>query len=443
MIVTLGETPNPRQREFFLSRARHTAYGGARGGGKSWAMRTKFVMLASRYPDLRLLLLRRTLPELKENHVVPLLILLKGVAKYNTSDKVFLFPNGSRIKLGYCDAENDIYQYQGQEYDVIGLEEATHFTEKQVQFIATCNRSTRADFKPRMYYTCNPGNVGHAWVKRLFIDRVYKDDERPEDYVFIQAKVYDNAVLMRNNAEYLTVLKNLPEKMRRAHLEGDWDALEGQYFEEFDRKKHVIAPFELPKHWRRFRSIDWGYNDPCAVLWHACDEDGHVYTYRELYVRQMYAVDAAKEIVRLSEGEKISYTVASPDMWQKRGHKDIEGESIADTFAHNGVPLIQADNSRVIGWQRCREYMDDAPDGVPWWRVTDNCKNLIRALPEMIYDDHNAEDVADGLEDHAPESLRYALMSRPAKTRVPKQQKPKPYDPLSMPEKQGSGFINL
>ena len=166
MKLILHGTPNSRQREFFLSRARHTAYGGARGGGKSWAMRRKFVLLALRYPELNLLLLRRTLPELRENHIIPLQRELYGIAPYNSTERVFRFPNGSRIKLGYCDTAQDVYQYQGQEYAIIGMEEATHFTEEQMRFLTTCNRTTRTDISPRMYYTCNPGNVGHAWEKR-------------------------------------------------------------------------------------------------------------------------------------------------------------------------------------------------------------------------------------------------------------------------------------
>ncbi|MEL7610845.1 MAG: phage terminase large subunit [Bacillota bacterium] len=445
MKISLGQTPNPKQEKFFLSCARHTAYGGARGGGKSWAMRTKFVLLASRYPGLRLLLLRRTLAELKENHVVPLLRLLKGAAVYHEGDKVFKFPNGSRLKLGYCDAEDDVYQYQGQEYDVIGLEEATHFTETQMQFLTTCNRTTRQDFTPRMYYTCNPDGVGHGWVKRLFIDREYRERERPEDYAFIPASVRDNYVLMKTNPEYLATLESLPEARRRAYLDGDWDALEGQYFEEFRREKHVVAPFEIPRHWRRFRSMDWGYNDPCCVLWHAVDEEGRVYTYRELRVNKTLARDVAKKVAELTGDERISYTVASPDMWQKRGQKDVEGESIADTFAYNGVPLLQADSARVIGWQRMREYMADAPDGDPYWRIFDCCRHLIRTIPEMICDEHNAEDIADGLDDHQCEAARYGLMSRPAKAgsiKKPKPKpKPKPYDPLSLDEPKRGGFF--
>ncbi|MDO4573551.1 MAG: phage terminase large subunit, partial [Clostridia bacterium] len=152
MEIHLRGYPNPRQIEFFLSRARHTAYGGARGGGKSWAMRRKFVLLALRHEGLKLLLLRRTLPELTENHVRPLLEELSGLITYNQTQRVMTFPNGSRIRLGYCEAEKDVYQYQGQEYDVVGLEEATHFTESQMQFITTCNRTVRRDFTPRMYY---------------------------------------------------------------------------------------------------------------------------------------------------------------------------------------------------------------------------------------------------------------------------------------------------
>lgn len=274
MKLLLQGTPNPKQAAFFLSSARHTAYGGARGGGKSWAMRRKFVLLAFRYEGLQLLLLRRTLPELTENHVRPLLQELNGVARYNQSQRCFLFPNGSRIKLGYCDLEKDVYQYQGQEYDVIGLEEATHFTESQMQFLTTCNRSVRRDFSPRMYYTCNPGGVGHGWVKRLFLDRQYREGETPADYRFIPARLTDNPVLMERDPGYRKSLLSLPEHLRRAYLEGDWDVLQGQYFPEFRRDIHVEPPCAIPAHWRRFRAMDWGYNDPCCVLWFAVDPEG-------------------------------------------------------------------------------------------------------------------------------------------------------------------------
>lgn len=408
-------------------------------------MRRKLVLLCLNYKGLKCLLLRRTLPELRENHVIPLLKELGTAATYNATERVFLFPNGSRLKLGYCDGANDVYQYQGQEYDVIGLEEATHFTEEQMRFISTCNRTTRKDFKPRMYYTCNPGNVGHAWVKRLFIDKRTEGGERSEDYAFIPASVYDNDVLLSADPEYIRTLESLPEDMKRAHLYGDWDALAGQYFSEFSRQRHVVEPFELPRWWRRFRSMDWGYNDPCCVLWHAVDGEGRIYTYRELYVRQLRADEVAERIKAMSEGEEISYTVASPDMWQKRGailksEGGFEGESLSELFARAGVVLNAADNARVAGWQRVRAYMADGADGEPMWHVFPCCENLIRTLPMLMYSQHNREDAADG-EDHAPEALRYALMSRPAKSSIKEKPKRRAYDPLSVPKKRAD-FMN-
>lgn len=445
MKLMLEGFPSERQREFFLSRARHTAYGGARGGGKSWAMRRKFILLALRYPGLNLLLLRRTLPELRENHLIPMQRELYGFAVYNSAERVFRFPNGSRIKLGYCDTMQDVYQYQGQEYAVIGLEEATHFTEEQMRFLTTCNRTTRKDFSPRMYYTCNPGNVGHAWVKRLFIDRLYAENENPNDYLFIPARIYDNKVLLDADPNYIRQLEALPEELRRAHLDGDWDVHAGQYFREFSRDRHVIEPFEIPSWWRRFRSMDWGYNDPCCVLWHAVDGESRVYTYRELYVRETRAGEVASMVLELSRGESISYTVASPDMWQKRGAVlsgagGFEGETLAELFTSSGLSLTPADNSRVPGWNRVRDYLAVAPDGRPNWLCFSDCRNLIRQLPALQFDQHNREDAADG-DDHAPEALRYALMSRPHAGKQPIIRKAKAYDPLSLPEPRTSGWL--
>lgn len=449
--VFLKGVPNPKQEEFFLATARHIAYGGARGGGKSWAMRRKFVLLAMRYDGLKLLLLRRTFPELEANHIMPLRAELDGFAKYSTEKRMFTFPNGSIIKLGYCDTEADVYQYQGQEYDVIGFEEATQFTPFQMQYISTSNRTTRTDFSPRIYYTCNPGGVGHDYIKRLFIDRNFTEDEDPDDYVFIPAKVSDNKVLMEADPNYVKTLRALPEHLRKAYLDGDWDTVEGQFFSEFQRSVHVIEPFTIPNNWRRFRSMDWGFNDPCCVLWYAVAPDKHIYVYREYYQRQTLAKDVAADIREMSAFEQIDYTVASPDAWQQRGMRDVmQGESIADTFLYNGVPLIKADNNRMSGWQRVRENLAIADDGRPYVQIFSTCYNLIRTLPLLTYGKISTgshEDVAGNLEDHAPESLRYGLMSRPspAPQRTLTKNKRPAYDPFSMPKLRvvEGGFFNL
>ena len=299
-----------------------------------------------------------------------------------------------------------------------------------------------------MYYTCNPGNVGHAWVKRLFIDRQYREGEDPADYRFIPARIYDNRVLLEGDPGYLRQLMALPEELRRAHLDGDWDVHAGQYFREFSREKHVVSSFPLPSRLRRFRSMDWGYNDPCCVLWHAVDDLGRVVTYRELYVRQMRADQVAAEVKRLTGDERIAYTVASPDMWQHRGALlssagGFEGETLAELFAAQGLPLTPADNSRIAGWNRVRSFLAPVPDGLggetPRWQCFDCCPNLIRQLPMLQFDKLDREDAADG-DDHAPEALRYALMSRPRPGPSPAPARRSAYDPLSLPEPEGGWY---
>jgi len=409
------EIPNPKQRLFFEATARHIAYGGARGGGKSWAMRRKFVMLAMRYPGLKLLLLRRTLPELRENHINPMRAELFGYARYTDTDKAFVFPNGSRIKMGYCDSEADIYQYQGQEYEVIGLEEATHFTESQKDFLLTSNRSTRRDFTPRMYYTSNPGNVGHQWFKRLFIDKQYKGAENPQDYVFIPAQVYDNKTLMDNNPEYVQALETLPEEMKRAHLYGDWDVFAGQYFTEFRREIHVLRPFEIPVDWLRYVALDYGL-DMLAAYWIAVDHQGMAYIYRELYQPGLIISDAAQMIDELTGDEQIEQHIAPPDLWNRR---QDTGKSAAEIFSEHGIYLSKANNDRIQGWYELREWLKPIADeqGRPAAkiRIFENCINLIRTLPLLQHDEYNPNDAAKDPHEltHAPDAIRYFVASRP------------------------------
>ena len=422
--------PTPPQREFFASKARHTAYGGARGGGKSWAMRRKMVGLGlAPYGNIHMLLLRRSFKELLGNHIMPLIeeLVPTKIATYSKDDQMFRFPNGSTIKLGYCDAESEWMQYQGQQYDVIGFEEATNFTESMMRNITSSNRNSRTDFKPRCYYTCNPGGVGHDYIKRLFIDRVYNTEpiefngktyaaEDPDDYVFIQAKLSDNPHLMENDPGYIKELLKQPEHIRRAWMDGDWDVVLGQYFSDFRRDLHVIPTMAIPPEWKRFRAMDWGFNDPWATLWFAVAPDRHIYVYREIYAREINSSDYARMVKQMTGAdEHISGTYLSPDAWQRRGMKDISGgENIAEVLMRNGIPVFKADNSRVIGWQRVRENLSTAPDGKPWLQIMDCCTNLIRTIPNLTVDPNDIEDVSDHCEDHAAEALRYGLMSRPS-----------------------------
>lgn len=411
----IGLTIQPRQLDFFKARGRHICYGGARGGGKSWAARMKAVGLCSKYPGLRVLLMRRTFPELLENHVRPLQALLAGVAQYKATENAFLFPNGSLLKMGYCATEADVYQYQGQEWDVIVMEEATHFTETQMQFLTTCNRSTRTDFKARMYYTCNPGNVGHGWVKRLFIDRDYRGSERPEDYVFIPARVYDNKVLMDTDPDYVRTLENLPDAQRRAFLDGDWDVFAGQYFSEWRRELHVMDPIDIQPWWQVYRAIDYGL-DRLACLWAAFDENGNAYVFRELCVSDTIVSDAARMILSAGD-EPVVATFMPSDLL---GRSSQTGVSIYETFSSCGLSGTPVNNPRVPGWLNLKEWMHPVDDGAgnvrPRLRIFSTCRELIRCIPQLQYaKTGDPSDVAKDPHDitHAPDALRYLMDGRP------------------------------
>ncbi len=408
--------PFPPQEEFFRANARRIAYGGARGGGKSFAMRAKLVLLALRYPGIQILLLRRTFPELRENHINPLRRWLHGIADYKDSTKEFLFPSSSRIKLGYLSEEGDALQYQGQAYEVVGMEEATQFTESQYYAMTECCRLAgllQEPFVPRMYFTCNPGGVGHAWVKRLFIDRDYREGEKAEDYVFIPSTVYDNRYLLKENPEYVRTLESLPPLRRRAMLDGDWDAFEGQYFTEFDRSRHEIAPFSIPDTWHRFAAMDYGL-DMTACLWFAYPPDrSRLVVYREFYQPDLVLSEAAREIRERCDKEEIRYIAASPDL---AGRRQDGGKSGFDILSSSGVKgLIPADNARIPGWRRVREFLRAEGKEGPFLGIFPQCKNLLRTLPRLTFDPIKTEDAALTPHEytHAPDALRYGLSSLP------------------------------
>ena len=446
------ELPNARQREFFLSRAAHTAYGGARGGGKSWAMRRKMVMLAMRHKGLRLLLLRRTLSELRENHLLPLQSELLGYAEYKKEERTFRFPNGARLTLGYCDCDSDMLQYQGAEYDVIGFEEATHFKEEWMVFISTALRTTKKDFRPRIYYTCNPGGVGHAYIKRLFIDRIYREGECAEDYAFVPAVVYDNHVLMAADPTYVRRLEALPEHKRRAHLLGDWNVYEGQVFEELtdnpahygDRlHTHVIEPFAPPAHWPRYRSFDFGYAKPFSVGWWTKDGDGRLYRILELYgcVQREANVGVRwspeqifREIARVERehpflaGHAIT-GVADPAIWDAS-----RGEAIADTAERCGVYFERGDNRRIAGWMQLHDRLRFDENGIPMLYVFRTCREFLRTLPTLQYSKTAPEDVDTEQEDHIADEVRYLCMMLPmGKKREQRRRGSVLLDPLDRP----------
>ena len=408
--LRISGIPTPRQQEFFRSRARYTAYGGARGGGKSWALRRKLIALCLRYPKIRCLLVRRSYAELKANHLRPLLLEYPSLLSYRESEKCLYFPNGSTIALGYCASDRDCLRYQGQEYDVIAIDEATQLSEHQFTIFKACLRGVD-DVPRRMYLTCNPGGIGHAWVKRLFIDRNFFPHEDPNDYRFISAQVYDNPTLLGADPNYVRQLETLPPKLKDAWLFGKWDVFEGQFFTEFHPDRHVIPTSEIPKNLRRFVALDYGF-DMLAALLIGADDQGNLYVEREIACPDRTLREAAELVAELCHGQHAEYATASPDLWNRRQDTGLSGFEIMQSV--KGMPpMRRADNRRIPGWRVLREYLSSGTDS-PSLFIASSCNTLIDSLQALLCDTTRPEDAAGEPHavTHAPEALRYAVMSR-------------------------------
>lgn len=463
----------PKQQEFFKAKTRHVGYGGAKGSGKSHAIRAKATLLAYEYPGIQMLIVRRTLPELRSNHTLRLMAAYNTfpeAIKYSDKDKEFVFPNGSRLKLGFCDNEADVLQYQGQEYDVIFIDEGTQFTEYQYGWLSACLRGT-GDYPKRIYITCNPGGVGHAWVKRLFVDKDYKRSEDPKDYMFIPARVWDNQPLFDADEGYKKTVKELKKKykvtkltpkmnreamwgadyvktlnsladeaLRKAWLDGDWSVFKGQYFGEFEPDVHVIPEFEIPSYWRKTAAIDYGL-DMFAVLWFAVSPDGRVYVYRG-YEQDGLIVSKAAIIFRELTQETLHGVYAPPDLWNRRNDT---GKSAAQIFAENGVGLIKSSNDRIQGWLSVKEYIQvkreggKVVEGYPRMLFFNTCSDIIRCLPLLQHDTVKINDVdskGDHSITHSPDALRYWCSPHQMGSKEPEVIKPDPFH-MRRPKQKG------
>ena len=448
--------PSEKQRRFFADRHKYVAYGGARGGGKSWAVRVKAVLLCFRYPGIKVMIVRRSYPELQENHILPLCELLRvhsedperRLAQYSETKKQLAFPNGSRILFRYCDDERDAQRFQGTEVDVLFVDEATQQPEERMDRLRACVRGAN-DFPKRVYYTMNPGGEGHGWVKRLFIDRRFREGERPEDYSFIPALATDNRALMRCDPDYVRRLESLPPRLREAWLYGRWDLFEGQFFEDFRarpdlalaqkhgftgteeelkrqrRFTHVIEPFDLStsacRGWTIFRSYDFGYGRPFSCAWWAVDYDGVLYRVLELYGCTGTPNEGLRwtperqfrEIARLEREHpwlrgRVIGGVADPSIWD-----GSRGESVAETAGKWGLHFVPGENGRIPGWMQCHYRLQFDKQGWPRMYVFDTCEAFIRTVPLLRFSKTVPEDLDTTGEDHAADEWRYACMSRP------------------------------
>lgn len=409
-----------RQREFFNASATEILYGGAAGGGKSYGQVLDAMLYALKYPGSKQLILRRTFPELDKSIIrTALMIYPKEIYKFSQATRTGRFVNGSLIDFGYCEAENDVLRYQGLEYDVIRFDELTHFTEFQYLYLMSRLRGAN-DYPKMMKSSTNPGNVGHAWVKARFIDpapageifEVATPGGGTITRQYIKATVFDNVFLMEKDPAYVDRLKALPEKQRKALLEGNWNIFDGVRFTSFDEDVHVIDPFELPRGWRRYRAIDYGL-DRLSCHWFAVDSDRNVYCYKELSVPDLIISDACRAIKDMTD-EEIYATLAPPDLWSR---DQVTGKSRAMQFADFGVPLLKVSNDRAAGWAAVDELLK-TESGRAKLKIFRNCRELIRTLPQLQIDPKKPDDVMTEPHEltHDPDSLRYFAVfhTRPA-----------------------------
>lgn len=410
---------SPKQYKFCKAMEDEVLYGGAAGGGKSYGQIIDAFLYALKYKGIKQLILRTTFPELERSLIMTALeIIPKQMYRYNHSSHKMFFKNGSLIEFGYLARDTDVTGYQSAEYDVIRFDELTHFTEYQYTYMLSRVRGVNP-YPKQIKSSTNPGNRGHMWVKSRFIspsppEAVFFNGDNSR--IFIPAKVQDNKHLMDSDPDYVGRLKQLPEMEQRALLYGDWDIFAGQYFPEFRRDIHVIKPIKLPSYYKRFRSIDYGL-DTTACYWWAVSTEGQCFIYRELHQSDLLLSDAAKKIIEMTPSdEKIQYTVASPDLWNR---KQESGESGAEIMAKAGlIGLIKANNKRVEGWRVMREYLKPYDDGrgqTARLQIFSTCLSLIESIPALQHDDKNPEDAAGEPHEytHAPESVRYGIMSRP------------------------------
>ena len=438
-----------KQWEFMNATEDEILYGGAAGGGKSYGQILDSFVDALKYKGIRQLILRRKFPELERSIIRKALeIYPKDLYKYNSQKHTMTFTNGSIIDFGYLATDADVNQYQSIEYDIIRFDELTHFTEYQYTYMRSRCRGANS-FPKQIKSSTNPGNVGHAFVRRLFIDPAPPNTTITETLEeggvitrrFIPAKVTDNKWLMRDDPGYLRMLNSLPEKEKKMLRDGNWDVFVGQFFTMFNRETHVCDPFSIPDHWQRYRAFDYGL-DMLACYWAAFDELGNCYLYNELYEPGLMIDDAARRILECTECESdIVCTFAPIDMWARNR---VTGKYQADMFAESGVPLTPVRNSREAGWQNVLKWLKPVPDptgGIsPKLHIFSNCLNLIRCLPLLQYDEKNSNDVAKEPHEitHAPDALRYLFDGQPRPTEIPAQKDE--YDPIDFDEQVGNLF---
>jgi hypothetical protein len=405
------------QTEFLAADEKDVLYGGAAGGGKSYAMLVDPLRYAHRKAH-RALILRRSMPELRElidksRELYPQAF---PGCKFREVEKVWNFPSGAKIEFGFLERDADVYRYQGQAYSWIGFDEITHLpTEFGWNYLASRLRTTDPEIKTYLRCTANPGGIGASWVKRRYVDAFAPN----ESFVggdgltrkFIPARLTDNPYLSEDGV-YETMLMSLPPVQRKQLLEGNWDINEGAAFVEFDPAVHIVTPFQIPITWERVKGIDYGYASESACVWGAVDRtDGTLIIYRELYRKGLTGEDLGAIITEMEMEDPFSVSgVLDTAAWARTG---TTGPTVGESLVRQGHKLRRADKNRIQGKIQIHEYLKVQPSGRPKLQIFNTCPNLIKELQSIPLDKRNPEDVDTHAADHAYDALRYLIMSRP------------------------------
>ena len=405
------------QTDFLAAPEIDVLYGGAAGGGKSYAMLVDPLRYAHRAAH-RALILRRSMPELRElidksRELYPQAF---HGCKFREVEKLWNFPSGAKVEFGFLERDADVYRYQGQAYSWIGFDEITHLpTEFAWNYLASRLRTTDSEITPYLRCTANPGGVGAHWVKKRYISPAPPNESFDGDdglsRKFIPARLDDNPYLSEDG-RYEQMLKALPDVQRRQLLEGNWEITEGAAFTEFDPNVHVVIPFEIPIGWERIKGIDYGYASESACVWGAVDPtDGTLIIYRELYQKNLTGVDLAQVITNMEVYDPYSVQgVLDTAAWARTG---TTGPTVGETLQRAGHKLRRADKNRIQGKIQIHEYLRVQQSRRPRLQIFNTCPNLIRELTGIPLDKSNPEDVDTHAPDHAYDALRYLIMSRP------------------------------
>jgi hypothetical protein len=439
-----------KQGMFINCDAKLVLFGGAAGGGKSYAQLIDAFVCADRYPGIRQLILRESFPELRRSLISKSFDLFPpDMFQWNENDMTWYHIKGGIIEFGYLDSDDRVSIYKSAEYDIIRFDEATEFSEYRLKYMQSRLRGAN-NFPKQIKMTSNPDGPGHKYLKKLFKVGVnepcktfteyigrdpFTGEEKYETRCYIPSLVWENTFLMEDDPEYITNLMKLPEKEKKALLEGSWDLNEDAAFPEFDYNIHVCKHFKIPEHWRRWLAVDNGYDDPFAWYWFAVDEQGTVYVYRE-FTREKgdkatmikYRAQAEKVVEKSTyfdemgneKRERFQFIVAGHDAFATHV-RDEEGKTLVDWYMEGGLTgFIEGVKDRRFRKATLHEYLEPYDDPFKEGKKTaklqifDTCKVLIEKLPELIKDPDDNEKVLD-VDDHQYDGLTYGLCAYHAK----------------------------